>query len=712
MLAISLLPLLSLLSLGGLAHALPTTLQKRNNWPPEGSCVVDLQIEQCDDFKCEKEGYHRIDTFLTQREHADSWNYLFYKTEDAISERCITKIKVVDEGGSKPDGDGWDGINPTGGPQIYVQRDPAQQAKGKVVDLVVLRPGRWANSTEDFTREPINLGLGLDAGEVVFEDWREWDAVSSGWVWLEYTVGGSRDPITQVQVVACPTGSDATVCGSDLLGQGFKRRDTNLNGPTANGSHVFLFTSTQPIYEGDVSCVGGLKVVEEARKGQRGVIPVNLNEGTNGTALYLSVVRSSGKVPGSCLTSVIPLDTSRYFSQAHYTPVLLEDGSGTPANLNDGIPSANPIYLYTSTEEDFRAIHKKNTEIKDQLWFNSTGGFRIALYSDLHHSSYAPRCRDVPESIKDTCSDDFSFTFMGTTLDITQPDLVVIDGDLFAENGRASDGVTYPLLTDAAIAKAIHPILQRGLPFAVTWGNHDAEGSLLREDLQRTMDIQPGFVGSRGLNHLDGIGNDKLDIYADAINQPGSAKKHSLWFFDSRSYTYLAENGTASGNYGTVEQSQVDWYAANADSSVNALAFFHIPLGQISDKVGINTTAITGVHGEGVCPQGNGCDDKVNLETPYVPLFDAFLKDGDVRATFSGHDHANDYVIDAQGIKMTYDGSAGYTAYSAGDPNYNREMRVIDITGWGSTASSYKIIDDILQGTVHRNESEPIVTLY
>ncbi|WVQ99809.1 hypothetical protein IAU59_006951 [Kwoniella sp. CBS 9459] len=709
MLILNLLILAPLLGMNSLTHAFPlNAVTKRNKWP-EGSCVVDVKVEQCNDFDCKMDGYHRIDTFLTQREHADSWNYLFYKTEDEISERCITRIKVVEEDGSKPDGDGWDRIKANGGPQIYAQRDTAQQVKGKVVDLVVLRPGRWANSTENFTRESINLGLGEKAGDVAEEDWREWHAVSSGWVWLEYTLGGPRDPITQVQVVACPADTDATQCGSDLLSQGFKRRDTDLNGPTENGSHVFLFTSSEPVAEGDTSCVGGLKVVKTADEGDESILPVDLNDGTNGTSLYLSVIRSSGKVPGSCLTSIVPLDTSRYFPRAHYTPVLLEDGSGSgaPASLNAGIASADPIYLYTSTEEDFRAIHKKNQGVN--LSFNSTGGFRIALYSDLHHSSYAPSCRDIPDAIKHTCSEEFSIDLMAASLDLTKPDLVVIDGDLFAENDRASDEVTYPLLTDAAMAKAIHPILERGLPFAVTWGNHDAEGSLLREELQRAMDIQPGFLGSRGLNHLDGIGNYKLDILASADS---GEKKHSLWFFDSRSYTYLAENGTASGNYGMVEQSQVDWYAANADNSVNALAFFHIPLGQISDRVGLNTTAITGVHGESVCPQGNGCDDEVNLETPHVPLFDAFIKAGDVRATFSGHDHANDYVIDAQGIKMTYDGSAGYTAYSAGDQNYNREMRVIDITQWGSTASSYKIIDDILQGTVHRNESEPIVTLY
>ena len=84
-------------------------------------------------------------------------------------------------------------------------------------------------------------------------------------------------------------------------------------------------------------------------------------------------------------------------------------------------------------------------------------------------------------------------------------------------------------------------------------------------------------------------------------------------------------------------------------------------------------------------------------------------------------------------VDVLPDGSAGYSAYSAGDPrasdslrssfsshtplipfvtDYNREMRVIEIQDYGNTAYSYKVIDDIFQGTVHRNMSEPIVTLF
>ena len=62
-------------------------------------------------------------------------------------------------------------------------------------------------------------------------------------------------------------------------------------------------------------------------------------------------------------------------------------------------------------------------------------------------------------------------------------------------------------------------------------------------------DAQPGYVGSRGVPELEGIGNYNLDIKKSAGS---SVTSHRLWFFDSRSYTYYGENGTSTGAYGQV----------------------------------------------------------------------------------------------------------------------------------------------------------------
>ncbi len=77
---------------------------------------------------------------------------------------------------------------------------------------------------------------------------------------------------------------------------------------------------------------------------------------------------------------------------------------------------------------------------------------------------------------------------------------------------------------------------------------------LQREELQRILNAQPGYIGSRGETSLDGIGNYVLNI----MQSPGSSQvAHKLWFFDSRSYTYYGSNGSATGAYGQVMQSQL-----------------------------------------------------------------------------------------------------------------------------------------------------------
>ncbi|ORX40150.1 Metallo-dependent phosphatase-like protein [Kockovaella imperatae] len=426
------------------------------------------------------------------------------------------------------------------------------------------------------------------------------------------------------------------------------------------------------------------------------MVSTSSGDGTDGATRYLGVTRGKN----TCLTSVVPVASSQVFPRPYYQ--IVQDAHGNPADFNEGATNAVPIYVYTSSETEL------NPPSAPTLSFNSTGSFRIAHFSDLHHSDIAPICLDEPFEFRANCTEQFSFTFMERALDLTRPDLVIINGDLFARNKRQKDDITYPLLTQGALLKAVYPILNRSLPFAVTWGNHDAEGSLLREELQREMSRLPGYVGSN-VASLDGQGNYQLDI----LDRDGDSKM-KLWFFDSRSYTYFPLNGSTTGQSGGVHRNQVEWFERESRGlEMNGMAFFHIPLGQMSGSLGLNSSAELGVHSEDVCSQGHECSNTPDLADNDTGFFDAIVNGNHIKATFSGHDHSNDFSTSVKGVTFTYDGSAGYTAYSTGnDPNYNREMRVIDIVSWGESATTYKVIDDILKGTVHRNTSEPILTLY
>lgn len=162
------------------------------------------------------------------------------------------------------------------------------------------------------------------------------------------------------------------------------------------------------------------------------------------------------------------MDTSLYLEIPGYD--VVKDESGSAADLNHGVHLADPIYVYISKDP----LPYQPDPVS--LSFNSTGGFRIAHFSDLHFGNVAGTCQDVPEAFKQNCSETFSFTFMERALDLLKPDMVIINGDLYANLDKKADDGSYPQLTRGAMQKAIFPIIERGIPFATTWGNHDAEG--------------------------------------------------------------------------------------------------------------------------------------------------------------------------------------------------------------------------------------------
>ncbi|ORX40149.1 hypothetical protein BD324DRAFT_261635 [Kockovaella imperatae] len=175
-------------------ESLPTWIDSR--WSTVKECITDLKVVSCDDFDCGLEGYHRIDSFLNLSENTTVWNYVFYKSElDQDPGNCITDLRVVPEGEDCPTAPYWKscgvsahhGVTSTGGPTIWAQYEPGAQYAGEVVDLVVLRPGQYPDKTEDFIRQPVNLGLGSRAASASYPQWVEYESISSGWVWLVST---------------------------------------------------------------------------------------------------------------------------------------------------------------------------------------------------------------------------------------------------------------------------------------------------------------------------------------------------------------------------------------------------------------------------------------------------------------------------------------------------------------------------------------------
>jgi DNA repair exonuclease SbcCD nuclease subunit len=72
--------------------------------------------------------------------------------------------------------------------------------------------------------------------------------------------------------------------------------------------------------------------------------------------------------------------------------------------------------------------------------------------------------KNLPESEADPLTVDF----IGKILDVEKPDLVILTGDQLHHDIPDSQ---------SALFKVVAPIINRSIPFAAVFGNHDSEGT-------------------------------------------------------------------------------------------------------------------------------------------------------------------------------------------------------------------------------------------
>lgn len=279
---------------------------------------------------------------------------------------------------------------------------------------------------------------------------------------------------------------------------------------------------------------------------------------------------------------------------------------------------------------------------KEELRFNDDGTFTILNICDIQDSY--PLMSITRDFIKDT-------------LDRVHPDLVILGGDNIS-GGRTSTRV----LTKAAINEFMSIFEKYGVPVAAVFGNHDDENN--RGDKAYQMECYESyscFVGEAGESDISGYGNYNLPI----LSSDGTHYAFNLWLTDSG--TYNTENDL--GGYEAVHEDQIEWYkctaaelaAQNGGKVVPAMNFQHIVVPEVFEVITQDE------NGKWVLPEG--AEGEVN-ETPCPPKFthgqfDAFLEVGDVIATFSGHDHVNNYRVNCRGIDIVNTPGIGFRSYNS-----------------------------------------------
>lgn len=270
------------------------------------------------------------------------------------------------------------------------------------------------------------------------------------------------------------------------------------------------------------------------------------------------------------------------------------------------------------------------TAQQSTLRFNKQGTFKIVQFTDLHYS------------VEKQAESEAALTCIASVLDVEKPDLVVFTGDL-----------VYSKPAKEGLNRILKSVVDRKLPFAVAWGNHDDEQDISRAELQSYVEQIPGCLGKK-TEGIPGESNFILTI------QPNEGKRASaiLYFLDSHAYSALP----LVKGYDWIKPGQINWYtdnskrftAGNDGKPLPALAFFHIPLPEYNLAAYDENVHLMGYRFE------KSCAPALN-----TGLFTAMLEAGDVMGVFVGHDHDNDYVTDWKGIAL------GYGRFSGGNTEYN-----------------------------------------
>ncbi|OQR82554.1 calcineurin-like phosphoesterase [Achlya hypogyna] len=305
---------------------------------------------------------------------------------------------------------------------------------------------------------------------------------------------------------------------------------------------------------------------------------------------------------------------------------------------------------------------------------DGTLSFKILQIPDMHYTgnSLMP-CADKPSTMKKLCFEPYMTTMIAKMLDDTKPDFVVFTGDQV-------ESLWYPqtwLHSISTVDKYSAEVNKRQLPWAMVFGNHDES---LAPQLFSNKKIMGAYIESLqysyakyGPFNIGGVGNYELSVQA-----PNSSDNVlRMYFMDT-------------GKDGAVTPAQLNYTkslaATHKGEDVPALMFFHIPTVEYAEY---NNTGGQGMRREN--PSG----------TIQSGIFDAMVAMGDVKASFCGHDHLNDFCFKRQSLHLCYGGAVGYgTAYAK--PDRPRTARVIQ---WTKSATQESMTTSLyLQNTDNAND--------
>ncbi|KAL4916360.1 Metallo-dependent phosphatase-like protein [Aspergillus aurantiobrunneus] len=303
------------------------------------------------------------------------------------------------------------------------------------------------------------------------------------------------------------------------------------------------------------------------------------------------------------------------------------------------------------------------------LQFAADGTFKVSIFSDLHYGE--SQASIGPENDARTSNT------MTSILSIEDPQLVVLNGDLIT--GEATQRANSSSYVDRVVA----PLVERDVPWASTYGNHDTATNLCAHGVfQRETTHQNSLTQRMVSDAAAGFTNYFLPVFPH--NSSAEVPEVILWFFDTRGGTSCLESEDGYGmRPDWVHQSVIEWFAASHSEIMGqyarvipSLAFFHIPAyaARAFQNDGVDSRTEPGINDDIPVKQQGYLWDGDNYMGQDIPFMEALLRTEGLIASFSGHDHGNDWCfnwnerlpdmdLEGNGLKMCFGRRTGYGGY-------------------------------------------------
>lgn len=225
-----------------------------------------------------------------------------------------------------------------------------------------------------------------------------------------------------------------------------------------------------------------------------------------------------------------------------------------------------------------------------------------------------------------------------------KPDLVVVTGDII-----------YSAPADSTLSVVLKTFTQLGVPFCMTFGNHDYDFKTPAVALYNQMQKTPNCV-------MPVLQGKNTDYSLPILSSNGKRTAAVLYCIDTHNKPAIG----GIGGYQWISHNQITWYRQrsmvykqkNGGRPVPSLAFLHIPLPEFN-----YATANT------QCPMYGS-----RLEKAYSPsinsgMFASIKEMGDIMGVFCGHDHDNDYAVSYFNVLLAHG------RFSGGNTEYNHLTR-------------------------------------